>query len=200
MRTVSLILGHPSPGSFNHGIAERVRNTLARQGWTVHFHDLYAEGFDPVLPAAEIPEGSVLPPEVALHCNQIESAQGIVIIHPNWWSQPPAVLKGWVDRVLRPGQAYRFVEDGQGGGKPEGLLPARSALVFNTANNPQEKEVELLGDPLEVFWRKCVFGLCGVPHLERHVFAPVILSQPAQRQAWLEEVEQATVRLFGDQG
>ena len=53
---LSLILAHPGPGSFNHAIAETARQTLLRRGHTVLFHDLYAEGFDPILPAHEIPK------------------------------------------------------------------------------------------------------------------------------------------------
>ena len=61
-------------------------------------------------------------------------------------------------------------------------------MVFNTANTPQEKEVELYGDPLETLWRKVVFGLCGVRQVHRQNFTPVILSTPEQRRAWIEGV------------
>ena len=62
---LSLILAHPNPGSFNHAIAETARQTLLRSGHTVFFHDLYAEGFDPMLPAREIPKGAPFPAEIA---------------------------------------------------------------------------------------------------------------------------------------
>lgn len=52
---ILLILAHPDPGSFNAAIAKRCRDTLAAKGHTVFFHDLYAENFDAVLPAHEIP-------------------------------------------------------------------------------------------------------------------------------------------------
>ena len=59
--------------------------------------------------------------------------------------------------------------------------------MFNTANTPQEKEEALLGDPLEVHWRKVVFGLCGIPTVARRNFAPVISSTPDVRHTWLHE-------------
>jgi putative NADPH-quinone reductase len=188
---VSVILAHPSPASFNHAIARTVVETLTALGHDAVLHDLYAEQFDPVMTAAELAKDAVLPPAVEHHCREIGEADGIIFIHPNWWSQPPAILRGWTDRVLRAGRAYNFVPDGQGGAKPVGLLKARVGLVFNTANTPQAKEEELYGDPLETLWRKVVFGLCGVTTVYRRNFSSVIVSSPEQREAWLGEVADA---------
>jgi putative NADPH-quinone reductase len=188
---VSLILAHPNPASFNHVIAQTAVETLAALKHEIAFHDLYAEQFDPVMTAAELAKDAPLPPVIERHCQEIGEADGIIFIHPNWWSQPPAILRGWTDRVLRAGRAYNFVPDGKGGAKPVGLLKARMGLVFNTANTPQEKEEELYGDPLETLWRKVVFGLCGVTTVYRRNFSSVILSTPDQRQAWLREVATA---------
>jgi hypothetical protein len=109
---ISVILAHPDPGSFNHAIAETAVAELRRNGHAAWFHDLYREGFDPLLTAAELSSKAVLPPAVAAHCQEIAEADGIVIVHANWWGQPPAILKGWIDRVVRPGVAYRFIEGG----------------------------------------------------------------------------------------
>ena len=133
MRTL-VILAHPTPGSLNHAIAETAAETLRGLGHEVVFHDLCAEGFEPLLPGPEIARGASLPPLVARHCDELAEADGIVIVHPNWWGMPPAVLAGWVDRVVRPGVAYEFIEGDAGEGVPQGLLKARWAAVFNTAN------------------------------------------------------------------
>jgi putative NADPH-quinone reductase len=187
----SVILAHPTPGSFNHAIGEVVLERMRAQGAEVFYHDLYAERFDPVMPAEEIPKEAVLAEPIERHCREAETADGIVIIHPNWWSQPPAILKGWVDRVLRPGRAYHFVTAENGEVKPVGLLKAKVGLVINTANTPQDKEVAFLGDPQAVFWEKVVFGLCGVRDVRRLVFSPVIVSTVEQRRRWLDEVRAA---------
>jgi putative NADPH-quinone reductase len=194
--TLSILLASPNPGSFNHALADAIAQTATAAGHTVILHDLYAERFDPVLPAGEIPRDAALPPEIEQHCREIEQADGIAIVHPNWWSAPPAILRGWVDRCLRPGRAYNFVPDGQGGAKPIGLLKARSALVINTANTPQEKEEAFLGDPLQTHWLKVVFGLCGVPNVLRRNFAPVIVSSAETRAAWLQETRHLTLQAF----
>jgi len=159
---VSVILAHPSRQSFNHAVAEFALAELKENGHQVAFHDLYAEGFDAILPAGELPKEASLPPAIERHCQEIRSAEGIIIVHPNWWGQPPAILKGWVDRVIRPGVAYEFRDGDQGEGIPVGLLKAKAACVFNTSNTPPEREARVFGDPLETLWKNCVFGLCGV--------------------------------------
>jgi putative NADPH-quinone reductase len=171
-------------------------DVLRANGHAVTFHDLYREHFDPVLPSEEIPKEAILPAEIEAHCQEIGDADGIIIIHPNYWSAPPAILRGWVDRVLRPGRAYNFVPDGKGGAKPVGLLKAKVGLVFTTANTPHDIEVAAFGDPLETHWLKVVFGLCGVPNTQRWDFSPMIVSTPDQRQRWLHEVTDAVNRYF----
>ncbi|MBK9991568.1 MAG: NAD(P)H-dependent oxidoreductase [Verrucomicrobia bacterium] len=193
---VSIILGHPTPGSFNHAIVTTVADTLRARGATVTIHDLYAENFDPIYSAPELARDAVLPPVIEQHCHEIAQADGIVIVHPNYWSRPPAMLCGWVDRVLRPGRAYRFVPDGKGGARPEGLLKAKVALIFTTANTPDEVDRTVYGDPLETHWCKVVFGLCGVPAVRRS-FSSVIVSKPEQRAAWLDEVRQLVNERLG---
>lgn len=193
---ISLILAHPDKRSFNHAIAETAVETLSRNGHAVAVHDLYAEGFDPILPAAEIPKDAALPPDIARHCAEIADADGIVIVHPNWWGQPPAILKGWIDRVIRPGVAYEFLEGDGGEGVPKGLLKARTAMVFNTSNTAHEREQSVFGDPLEALWKNCVFDLCGVPRFSRRMFNIVVVSTAAQRKAWLAEVRQRILEHF----
>ncbi len=193
---LSLILASPKAGSFNHAIAHSVRETLRAMGHEVAFHDLYAEGFDPIYTEAELARDATLPAPLESAIAETCAADGLIFVHPNYWSRPPAMLCGWVDRVLRPGRAYRFVPDGKGGARPEGLLKARVGMVFNTANTPQEKEEALFGDPLEVHWRKVVFGLCGVPTVYRRNFSPIITSSPEQRAAWLREAAAAAEKHF----
>lgn len=184
---VSIILAHPDKNSFNHAISLTARETLISNGHEVHFHDLYEEEFDPLLFHPEFPGDAVLPDMIQKHCDEISLSDGIIIIHPNWWGQPPAVLKGWVDRVIRPGVAYEFLEGDSGEGTPVGLLKAKVGLVFNTSNTYPQREREVFGDPLERIWRDCIFGLCGIENVERKMFTPIVTSTLQQRKSWLDE-------------
>jgi putative NADPH-quinone reductase len=188
-KTVSLILAHPDKGSFNHAIAAAVAKTLKENGYHVHFHDLYKERFDPLLFEYEFSENAPIPPAIKKHCRQIAQAEGIVIVHPNWWGMPPAILKGWIDRVLRPGVAYNFLEGDKGEGIPIGLLRAKTAIVFNTSNTATKREKYVFGDPLERIWKDCIFGLCGPKRFYKKVFRVIVTSSPRQRKQWLKETQ-----------
>jgi len=193
---ISVILAHPDTESFNHAIAAAAVEALDQNGHAVYLHDLYEEQFDPILPTEEIPEDAPLPPEVERHCAEISEADGIIVIHPNWWGQPPAILKGWVDRVIRPGVAYEFLEGDKGEGVPHGLLKAQTALVFNTSNTEAEREKNIFGDPLETIWGKCIFDLCGVHTFYRKMFSVIAVSSEEQRKKWLQEVRQIVSEYF----
>jgi len=192
---ISLILAHPNRQSFNHAIANIALKQLRDNGHKVFFHDLYKENFDPLLAHGETFKDAILTEEIAKHCREIAGAEGIVIVHPNWWGQPPAILKGWVDRVIRPGIAYEFLEGDSGEGVPKGLLTAKAAVVFNTSNTEKEREREVFGDPLETIWRNCIFGLCGITNFSRRTFNTVVTSTEVQRKKWLDEVR-ACIDLF----
>ena len=121
---VLAIVSYPNWASFNHPIAATCSRGLTENGHEVIAHDLYEERFDPMLPYGEFAQGAVLAADIERHCDEVSQADGIIIVHPNWWGQPPAILKGWVDRVIRPGVAYEFVEGDKGEGIPQGLEAA----------------------------------------------------------------------------
>lgn len=192
----SVILAHPQPGSFNHALAQAACQALTGLGHAVRFHDLYAEGFDPLLPASELGRDAPLDAALARHCREAAKAAGFVIVHPNWWGMPPAVLVGWVDRVLRPGVAYEFVDGDGGEGVPRGLLAAKAAVILNTSNTAAEREQRVFGDPLERIWKDCIFDLCGVSDVRRRMFETIVTSTPAQRQDWLDAAATLVVQTF----
>jgi putative NADPH-quinone reductase len=195
---ISIILGHPIKGSFNHAIAEAVRDVLDENGNRIYYHDLYAESFNPVLHGEETQKGGTAAPDIQHYCDEIAVSEIIVIVHPNWWGQPPAILKGWVDRVLRTGVAYEFQEKDNGEGIPIGLLKAQTAIILNTSNTPLERERNVFGDPLEQLWNNCIFDLCGVRNFHRKIYSVICTSTPEQRGAWLKDVRQVVTSAISE--
>ncbi len=200
---VVVLLAHPRPGSFNHALAGRVVAALERAGVPVRFHDLYAEGFDPVLTAEEAYTSGTRAEEflaaepdplVRRHREALREAGGLVAIHPNWWGKPPAILSGWLDRILVPGVAYRLDD---AGGAPESLLSLRRLLVVNTSDTTEERERTLFGDPLDAIWRRCLAPYLGEPEVHRLVLRVVADAGGDRRAEWLDEVEAEAARLFG---
>ena len=195
---ISIILGHPTKGSFNHAIAEIAKKFFQDRGDEIFFHDLYEEIFVPVLPTEEILRDGKVDPIIEKYCGELTSSNGFIIVHPNWWGQPPAIIKGWIDRVLRPGVAYEFEEKDSGEGIPIGLLKGKKAVVFNTSNTPSGREQNVFRDPLESLWKTCVFDLCGIKEFHRKMYCVICTSTLEQRKAWLKDVEVTLGKAFQD--
>ncbi len=185
------ILGHQRPGSFCHALSAAAAEELRAAGHEILFHDLYQEAFDPILAEGEIAKGAPADAVLARHCRELIAADGYLVVHPNWWGQPPAILKGWIDRVFRQGVAYEFSPRGV-----VGLLAGKSAVVLTTSNTPRDDELRLYGDPLENLWKTCVFGFCGVKEFQRRNFESIVMSTPEQRAAWIGEAAELIRRRF----
>lgn len=193
---ILIILAHPDKQSFNHAIASVCKERLIENGHSVIFHDLYDEKFDPIITSEEIPRTGKINELVKKHCEDLTDCDGIIVVHPNWWGQPPAILKGWIDRIIRPGVAYGFVEGDNGEGVPVGLLKAKTGIVINTSNTNEIREKEVFGDPLETIWKNCIFGLCGINQFERKVYRIIVTSDLNQRLQWLSETKELIDRHY----
>ncbi|WP_405021078.1 NAD(P)H-dependent oxidoreductase [Kitasatospora sp. NBC_00070] len=195
---IGVYLAHPRPGSFNHAVYGAVVGELRQRGAEVVAHDLYGEGFGPLLSAEETgtvgAADAAQDPQVALHRAEVGTLDALVFVHPNWWGMPPAVLTGWVQRVLAPGVAYKL---GTAEGEPAGLLKAGRALVLNTSDTPAERERDEFGDPLERIWAACVLPYVGVGEVRRVVLRTVGDSTAAERAAWLADVRREAAALLG---
>lgn len=113
---ILLVHTHPCEESFGAAIRDRAVATLREAGHEVDLLDLYAEGFDPVLSAQER-RGYHTPGEneapVAEHLARLRAAEGLIFTYPTWWYGPPAMLKGWIDRVWVPHATFKMPERGK---------------------------------------------------------------------------------------
>ncbi|HET6356310.1 NAD(P)H-dependent oxidoreductase [Streptomyces sp.] len=194
---IGVYLAHPRPGSFNHAVFDAVVEELRGRGCHVLAHDLCAEGFSPLLSADETGTVQSAPSahdsQVALHRTELATLDAMVFVHPNWWGMPPAVLTGWVQRVLAPGVAYKL---GTAEGEPTGLLKAGRALVLNTSDTPAAREESEFGDPLQRIWSACVLPFVGVADVRRVVFRTVTDSADETRAAWLDQARRQAAALM----
>jgi putative NADPH-quinone reductase len=167
-RRVLVTIGHGKGESLGHHLAGVVTAALAEDGAEHRVQDLLADGFDPVL---RLPPGGRHAPRVTaaedplLHRYQEDViwADRHVILHPSWWFSPPAILKGWVDRVLAEGVAFRQPP----GAAPTGLLGGRRVLVVQTFNATRAVEALVARGLAPSFWRRGVFLALGVGSVDR---------------------------------
>lgn len=134
-----VVAAHPNPDSFTHELARRATQGLTSSGHDTTLLDLAAIGFraamSPDERAAYHSDEPVLDPMVAEHAALITSAEVLVFVYPTWWSGLPALLKGWLDRVLVPGVGFRF-DDKSGKVRP-GLTNVRHIIGVTTYGSPR---------------------------------------------------------------
>ena len=131
MKKIFLEYGHYNEKSFNAAIRDTFINTVKENGNEVDYVDLYKEKFNPVF-AGEKPDEIVLD-----HRKRIEKSDLIVLIAPIWNFRMPAILEGWIDKILAPPWAFTFKKLVGNYGYPVGNLKGKKAIIFCTYGSPQ---------------------------------------------------------------
>lgn len=183
-----ILLAHPNPESFNHAVCGTFVKALETAGAMVEVNDLYASGFNPVMAGKDFNQfikGEELPRDILSEQSKVEKADALAMIYPVWWNEAPAILKGWIDRVLSKGWAYDV--------SPEGeflsLLKLKRVIILNTADNPSELlEDGGLNSAAMLTKDSGTFGFCGVKPVEHHILGSVG-SDETGRLRFLEKVK-----------
>jgi NAD(P)H dehydrogenase (quinone) len=157
---VLLIYCHPCPDSFSATMLEVATEALRSAGHEVVVGQLYVERFDPVLGAEErrhYYDESFQRDTTAEHIASLQRAEALVFVYPTWWFGPPAMLKGWFDRVWLPGVAFRV-------GGPTVLQPLLTNIhritVITTYGSPRWF-LWLMGWPDWRFFKHGIRKLCA---------------------------------------
>jgi putative NADPH-quinone reductase len=136
---IAVILAHPNPDSFAHELARRAEAGLRVGGHDVELIDLHAIGFRAAMSSEERMayhgESPVLDPIVRGQVNLVRSVDALVFVYPTWWSGLPAILKGWLERVMVPGVGFRF--DERSGKVRPGLGNVRHLIGISTYGSPR---------------------------------------------------------------
>lgn len=150
MSRALVLFAHPVAESFSAALHGRVVETLAGRGWEVDDCDLYAEGFDPVLSAAERRGYHEVGPNiepVRAHVERLRAADALVMVFPVWNFGYPAILKGFLDRVFLPGVSFRL-EDGRVTGNLHNIRKLAAVTTYGAdrlraalAGNPPRRSV-----------------------------------------------------------
>lgn len=196
-----VIYCHPDPASFTAAVRDRVLARLAEAGAEVRMHDLYATGFSPTLSRAEW-KGYLDTPAnrvpVAGETDDLGWADTLIFVYPTWWYGLPAMLKGWLDRVLLPEVAF-VMPKAEGDNIRPGLTHITRLGVFTTCGASRWLTF-IVGAPGKRTILRGVRFLCAKRC--RTAFAAHYLmdsSTPESRAAHLARVDRAVLRLIGPQ-
>ena len=180
-RKVLLICASPAD-SLGSALASRYAAAASASGHTVRRLDLHRLAFDPVLHQG-YQQPQALEPDLQAAQADILWAGHLVVVTPVWWGSVPALLKGFLDRVLLPGFAFRYA----GQGRPERLLGGRSARLLLTMDSPPWYFRWVQRAPAFHQLARATLGFCGVHPVRVTCCGPVIGSQTAQRERWLQQ-------------
>lgn len=190
-----VVHAHPSVDSFNAALFAMVVATLERAGHTVDAVDLYREQFVPVMSRDEHrayhSEEPIVSEHVRRHAALVTEAELLVFVYPTWWSGLPAMLKGWLERVLVPGVAFRFDEQRR---VQPALLQVRRIIGVTTYGSKRWYQW-LLADAGRRTLVRVLRGSCR-PTV-RHTWLGeygMDTATPAERAAFLARVEDRLAR------
>jgi putative NADPH-quinone reductase len=192
MSRVLIVFAHPGAASFNRAVLVRLVTALEALDHAVTLCDLYAERFDPLMSAAELYEAA-RPPDVDHAQQLVLAAEVLLFVYPTWWWTPPAILKGWIERVICTHFAFRFDVSLN---RFVGLLGGRRAFAVSTgSSDPATYPIPWQAGAHADFLKE-ILAVAGVPLVEHlvltniHQYAP-----PADLSVALDSVEQLARRV-----
>jgi len=190
----AIIFAHPNEQSFIASVARTYMQEARNAGHEVVVRDLYRVGFDPLLKMEELPRAGLNPmPDVAVEREMLGKAYIFVLVYPLWLNTPPAMMKGYLERVFGFGFAY-----GGDGDSASPLLKGRKLLVFSSSGAPMEWVTRTGAmDAIHTLFDDYFATLCGMNVLDHVHFGHIVPGATADFvQGRLADVKRTFQRHF----
>jgi NAD(P)H dehydrogenase (quinone) len=202
---VLIVRAHHEPKSFSNALADQAAKTLGELGHSVVVSDLYASNFDPVsdrrnftsiknadylkqqIEEAHASEVNGFVPDLDAEMRKLEAADLLIFSFPIWWSGMPAILKGWVDRVVASGRIYGGAKRYENG---LGKAQKRALVLMTTGSGPDVYGGFGVNPPLTTLLapvRRTTalsIGASRVHQFESWIFSPIRPKQGITRMSW----------------
>lgn len=156
----TIVIAHPQSDSYHHAVAHQIKATFETQGETVTMIDLYADQFNPVMSLDDLSlftTGTSSDAQVAPYQKAIDASDHLVFVYPIWWFGAPAILKGFLDKVLLPNFAYGIHEDGSFYGLLDNI---KHIDVITCAFATQQTLETVTKDPIQTVFMDVSLGRC----------------------------------------
>ena len=189
MKKIFLVYGHYDDKSFNASIKNTFIEEAKENGHKVDCVDLYKEKFDPVFSGGK-PGDDVLD-----HRKRIDNSDIIVLIAPIWNFRMPAIVEGWIDKVLAPPWAFRFKQLWGNYGYPIGNLRDKKAIIFCTYGSPRLAITTFfLNLPIRRL-KRGVFHMCGIYNINYRRYFAVPFVSDKKREEFLNDVKKTALNI-----
>ncbi len=183
---ILLINGHPDSESYNHALAESYIKGATNSGAEVKQINVAELSFNPNLKFGYRMR-TELEPDLLKAQDSIQWADHIVWIYPVWWGSVPALMKGFLDRVLLPGFAFKKREGSVWWDK---YLTGKTSRIICTLDQPAWYYRWINNRPSSMAMKKLTMNFIGIKKVRITSIGPLRLSKEEFRQKWLRKVEQ----------
>jgi putative NADPH-quinone reductase len=185
MKNILIINGHPDKESFCTELAKSYKKGADSTNANCKLINLFELTFDPILHNG-YRKRTELEPDLITAQEEISKADHLVFVYPTWWGTYPALLKGFIDRVLLPKFAFRYRENSVLWDK---LLKGKTARLIVTMDTPKWYYWLIFKSPGHNSMKKGILEFCGIKPVKILSFSPVKQSNEAQRKKWLDQIE-----------
>jgi NAD(P)H dehydrogenase (quinone) len=187
-----IVYAHPNPKSFCNAVSDHIASLSADLGNKVTTRDLYKIKFNPVLDASDftsIQKGKT-PPDILTEQKLVSAADLITVIFPLWWTGYPAILKGWIDRVLLHGFAFKYSREH---GVTPLLTGKKVQLITTMGASVDEYESNGIMDAMAMTMGDNVWSFCGCSDAGMIVLGDIPGMSDKERQSILSEIEDTLI-------
>lgn len=185
MKKILIINGHPDQESYNFALAEAYKKGALASGAEVKQINIRELDFNPNLQFG-YRKRTELEPDLLQAQKQIKWADHLVWVYPVWWGSVPALMKGFLDRILLPGFAYQKRENSLWWDK---LLVGKTARIICTLDQPDWYYRLFNGSASHIAMKKLTLHFIGVKKVRITSIGPIRLSKESFRKNWLKKVE-----------
>lgn len=185
-KKILVINGHPDKESFNYALAASYKKGVVDSGFDLKEINIRELTFNPNLQFG-YRDRTELEPDLIEAQEKIKWADHIVWVYPVWWGSVPAIMKGFLDRVLLPGFAFKKREGSVWWDK---YLTGRTAHLICTLDQPGWYYQFVNGAPSHKAMNKLCMKFVGIKKVRTTTIAPLRLSTEEFRKKWLSKVEQ----------
>ena len=174
-----------------------LEKTLIELNENVIIRDLYKMNFDPVLTSSDFEQlkKNTLPEDIKHEQEFIRISDYLWFIFPVWWTNMPAILKGYIDRIFLSGFAYHMAGD-----HVQGRLKGKQAIILNSMGESREHYAELgMFDAIEKTIDLGILGFCGVGVIAHKYFTSIMSVNKDVRKKYLKDIENLAVLITNEQ-
>ena len=185
MKKILIINGHPDKESFNFALAEAYKKGAKQSNVEIKEINIRELNFNPNLQFG-YRKRTELEPDLLEAQDKLKWADHLVWIHPVWWGSVPAIMKGFLDRILLPGFAFNKRENSLWWDK---YFIGKTARIICTLDQPAWYYKWIYGNPSHNAMKKVTLEYIGVKKVRITTIGPIRLSKEEFRANWLRKVE-----------